>query len=167
MYGVRERMPLRHLVEVEGRTQSAAARELGIHRKTLQRWIADGLLDTELELITARYGPRPPVPTKLDPVKPLIAERLAEYPRLSAKRLLEECRGAGYTGGYTRLCDHVRTLPPAAGARPGRALRDAARSPGAGRLRVLPIAMGHALRADRGARLLAAPAGARLICPSH
>src|SRR5512133_1323960 len=112
MYGVRERMLLRHLVEVEGSTQSAAARELGIHRKTLQRWIADGLLDTDLEVITARYGPRPPVPTKLDPVKPLIAERLAEYPKLSARRLFVECRAAGYTGGYTLLCDHVRTLRP-------------------------------------------------------
>jgi hypothetical protein len=63
MYGVRERMLLRHLVETEGLTQTAAAHQLGVHRKTLQRWIADGLLDTELDVITARYGPRPPVPT--------------------------------------------------------------------------------------------------------
>lgn len=112
MYGVRERMLLRHLVEVEGRSQSAAARELGINRKTLQRWIADGLLDTELDVIKTRYGPRPPVPTKLEVVKPLIAARLAEFPRLTAQRLLVECRAAGYTGGYTRLCDYVRTLRP-------------------------------------------------------
>jgi len=112
MYGVRERMLLRHLVEVEGRTHSAAARELGIHRKTLQRWIADGLLDTEIDIITARYGPRPRVPTKLERVKPLITTRLAEFPRLSARRLLAECRAAGYAGGYTQLCDYVRTLRP-------------------------------------------------------
>jgi transposase len=77
MYEVRERMLLRQLVEVEGRTQSAAARELGIHRKTLQRWIATGLLNTELDVINARYGPRPPVPTRLEAVKPLSPTRLA------------------------------------------------------------------------------------------
>ena len=61
MYGVRERMLLRHMVEVEGRSQSEAARAIGVDRKTLRRWIAAGLLDTELDAITARYGPRPRV----------------------------------------------------------------------------------------------------------
>jgi len=59
MSGVRERMLLRHLVETDGLTQTVAAHQLDIHRKTLQRRIADGLLDTELDVITARYGPRP------------------------------------------------------------------------------------------------------------
>jgi transposase len=118
MYGVRERMLLRHLLEVEGRSRSAAARELGINRSTLRRWIAAGLLDTEVEAIRARYGPRPPIPTKLDPVKPLLQTRLAEFPALSARRLFAECRGAGYTGGYSQLCAYVRSLRPAPAVEP-------------------------------------------------
>lgn len=95
MYGVRERMLLRQLVEGEGRTQSAAARELGIHRRTLQRWVAAGLLDTELDVINVRHGPRPPVPTRLEAAKPLIPARLAEFPLLTAQRRFVECRAAG------------------------------------------------------------------------
>lgn len=98
MYGVCERILLRHLVETDGLMQTAAAHQLGVQRKTLQRWIADGLLDAELDVITARYGPRAPVPTKLEAVKPLIAARLAEFPRLSAQRLFVECRAAGNPG---------------------------------------------------------------------
>src|SRR5579862_5894792 len=98
MYGVRERMLLRHRVEGEGRSQSAAAREVGVNRSTLQRWIRAGLLDTELDDIKSRYGPRPLVPTKLDPFKPLVEARIAEFPLLTAQRLLRECRAAGYTG---------------------------------------------------------------------
>ena len=39
MYGVGERMLLRHLLEEEGRSQSAATRELGVNRSTVHRWI--------------------------------------------------------------------------------------------------------------------------------
>ena len=88
MYGVHARMLLRHLLDVEGRSQSAAAREVGVNRSTLRRWIRAGLLDTELDEIRTRYGPRPAVRTRLDPVKPLLAERLEEFPALTARRLL-------------------------------------------------------------------------------
>lgn len=113
MYGVRERMLLRHLVEQEGRSLSAAAREIGIHRATLHRWIDAGLLDQDIDTIKASYAARPPVPTKLDRVKGLIQERLAEFPALTAQRLLVECRAAGYAGGYTQLSEYVQTLRPA------------------------------------------------------
>ncbi len=112
MYGVRERVLLRHLLEQDV-SIAAASRKLGVHRATLHRWIDDGLLDTDVDVIRARYKPRPTVPTKLDPFKPLIAVRLAEFPVLSAVRLLAEIRAAGYTGGYSQLRDYVRTLRPA------------------------------------------------------
>ena len=35
----------------------------------------------------------------LDPYKGIIDERLEEFPRLSAKRLFDKVRAAGYTGG--------------------------------------------------------------------
>ena len=49
-----------------------------------------------------RYGPRRPRPSKLDSYREIIQERLAEYPQLSAMRLFEEVRAAGYPGGYVR-----------------------------------------------------------------
>lgn len=113
MYGVRERMLLRHLVEHEGRSLTAAAREVGVHRSTLHRWIDAGLLDLEIDAIKATYRARPPVARKLDGVRALIQERLREFPALSAARLLVECRAAGYAGGYTQLCEYVQTLRPA------------------------------------------------------
>ena len=111
MHGVRERVLLRHLLD-EGHSKSAAARRLGVHRTTVHRWIDEGLLDTDTDRILARYTPRPPVPTKLDSYKPLIAERLREFPALSAVRLHAEVRAAGYAGGYSQLRDHVRALRP-------------------------------------------------------
>jgi transposase len=78
----------------------------------MYRWIAAGLLDQPVETIQAHYHPRPPVPTKLDPYKPLIQARLSEFPALQATRLFAECRAAGYPGGYNQLCEYVRTLRP-------------------------------------------------------
>jgi transposase len=72
MHGVRERVLLRHLLEQDV-SISDAARRLGVHRTTVHRWIDEGLLDTDVDQIRARYTPRPPVPTKLDPFKPLRA----------------------------------------------------------------------------------------------
>jgi transposase len=78
----------------------------------MYRWIAAGLLDQSVEVTRARYQPRPPVPTKLEPYRPLIQARLAEFPALQATRLFAECRAAGYPGGYSQLRAYVRTLRP-------------------------------------------------------
>jgi transposase len=47
-----------------------------------------------------QYGPRKQGPSKLDPYKALIRTRLAEFPKLTAKRLFAEVQTAGYPGGY-------------------------------------------------------------------
>ena len=85
-----------------------------------------GELDRDVEDV--RYGPRPPVPTKLDPYKAIIRDRLEAYPELSSVRLLEEIRAAGYDGGYTQLKEYVRNgaAPAARGA--GDPVRDGARA---------------------------------------
>lgn len=71
------------------------SRGLGISRRTIYRWINEG----ELDLEEVRYGPRPPVPTKLDPYKAIVGERLEEYPELTTVRLLAEIPAAAYPGG--------------------------------------------------------------------
>ena len=112
MFGRETRMLLRHYLE-QGTSKSALARALGVHRDTIYRWIRDGDLDRDLDTTPVRYGPRRPVPTKLDAYKAIIETRLAAYPALSAVRLLAEIRAAGFEGSYTQLKAFVRRVRPA------------------------------------------------------
>lgn len=111
MFGRETRMLLRHYLE-RGTSKSALARQLGVSRDTIHRWIRDGALDRDLDETLVTYGPRRPPPTRLDPYRAIIETRLAAYPALSAVRLLEEIRAAGYTGGYSQLTALVRQLRP-------------------------------------------------------
>ena len=96
-------MLLRHYLE-QGTSKSALARLVGISRDTVHRWIREGDLDRDLDAAVVCYGPRPPIATKLDAFTPIIEARLAAYPELSAVRLLDEIRSAGYAGGgYTQM----------------------------------------------------------------
>jgi transposase len=104
-------MLLRHYLE-HGASKSALARKLGVHRDTIHRWIREGELDRDLDGEPVRYGPRRRVATKLDPYKSIVGTRLAAYPQLSAVRLLEEIRAAGYEGGYSQLKAFVRQVRP-------------------------------------------------------
>lgn len=108
--GLHTHMLLRHYLD-EGLSKAHIARTLGIHERTIRRWIASGELDRDLN-DAPRYKPRPPKLTKLSPFHALIAERLAAYPRLSAVRLFEEIRAAGYTGGYSQLSAYVARVRP-------------------------------------------------------
>jgi transposase len=110
-------MLLRHYLE-QGASKSALARQLGVSRETIHRWIRDGELDRDLDATPARYGPRRPVPTKLDAYKAIIETRLAAYPQLSAVRLLAEIRAAGFAGSYTQLKAFVRQVRPTPPATP-------------------------------------------------
>jgi hypothetical protein len=52
-------------------------------------------------------------PAKLARYSAIIGTRLASYPELSAVRLFEECRAAGYAGGLSQLQIYVRqSFPP-------------------------------------------------------
>ena len=111
MFGRETRMLLRHYLE-QGTSKSALARKLGVHRDTIHRWIRDGELDRDLDGEPVRYGPRRPVATKLDAYTSIVEARLAAYPQLSAVRLLDEIRAAGYAGGYTQLKAFVQRVRP-------------------------------------------------------
>jgi len=69
MFGRETRMLLRHYLE-QGTSKSALARQLGVHRDTIHRWIREGDLDRDLDATPVQYGPRQAVPTKLEPTKP-------------------------------------------------------------------------------------------------
>ena len=76
-----------------------------------------GQLERELLSGARGYSPRPAVAHKLDPYKGIIDGRLEEFPKLSAKRLFDEVRAAGYRGGYDRVRQYVRTGASAQGGR--------------------------------------------------
>lgn len=109
MIDVERRVLLRHYLD-KGLPKAEIARLLGISRETIYALIRSGDLDRDPREV--RYGPRPPVPTKLDPFKGIIASRLNDYPELTAARLFEEVRAAGYAGGVTQLREYVRSLRP-------------------------------------------------------
>lgn len=105
------RVLLKHYLE-QGEPIARLAKRLRIGRRTIHRLIATGQLDRDLDAGRVQYKPRPAVTHRLDTYKPLIEERLRQYPQLSSVRLLEEIRAAGYTGGYTQVKEFVRTVRP-------------------------------------------------------
>ena len=111
MIGWERRVLLRHYLK-QGMTKTAVAEELGVSRRTVHYWIETGQLDRDVGEDTLRYGPRPPVPTKLDRYRAIIRSRLAEYPELTAVRLFAEIKATGYSGGYTQVKEYVRVVRP-------------------------------------------------------
>lgn len=95
----------------QGLKVAVIARQVGIDRKTVRKYIARGL-----EVPT--YGPRQPRDRLLDPWMDYLRARLEAYPGLSARRLLREICERGYTGGYSTVRDTVRALRPAGGGSP-------------------------------------------------
>jgi len=94
-----------------GDSMRAIARDLKISRKTVRRVLdryeqdrADGPRDSALSLLRR--------PSSLDAYDDLMRKLLGRYPNLTAVRMLEELRAAGFRGGYTIVRDHVRALRP-------------------------------------------------------
>ena len=79
------KMLLRHYLD-EGLTKTELSRRFGVSRRTIHYWIESGQLDRDLATGHARYWPRAPVASKLDPYKGIIEARLQEFPKLSAQR---------------------------------------------------------------------------------
>jgi transposase len=79
------------------------------HRVPLDR---DGAAGSGLDNEAVSYKPRAPIGRKLDPYREIIQERLQAFPRLTAERIFEEIRAAGYASGYTQIKEYVREIRP-------------------------------------------------------
>jgi transposase len=89
----------------QGLSISAIATRLGMDRKTVRKYIKEGVQ-------APRYGPRAPRPCVVDPFVDYITDRIRTFPELSIERLLREIRAMGYEGGRTALGDLVREVRP-------------------------------------------------------
>jgi transposase len=90
-----------HFVEQWG--VNTIARQLGIHHSAVDRVLS------QAGLPKAERARRPSI---VDPFHPLIIETLAQYPTLSAARLLGMAQARGYTGGASQFRAHVAQLRP-------------------------------------------------------
>jgi transposase len=95
---------IRRMKHVEGLSQREISRRTGLHRDTIRR----ALQCDE----PPRYGPRPRLPSKLEPFLATIEELLADEPTLSAVRIREEIDKVGYAGSMTILNVLLRELRP-------------------------------------------------------
>ncbi len=77
----------------------AIAKKLGVSRNTVRLAIKRGR--------PPAYD-RPRRPSKLDPFKDYLVQRLSDFPELSCERLLLEIRAMGYEGGRTILKDFTK-----------------------------------------------------------
>src|SRR5512145_3309863 len=92
------------LLARQGKGIRAIARELGVSRATVRRYLTDPE--------AGRYGPRAPRPTKLGPFTDYLRERIAAArPNwIPATVLLRELRERGYAGGISQLKAYLRPL---------------------------------------------------------
>jgi len=75
----------------QGLKVAAIARQLGVDRKTVRKYISRGLEPPA-------YGPRSLRQKSTDPFLPYLGERLTAFPGLTAVRLWRELRERGYAG---------------------------------------------------------------------
>ena len=96
-----------------GASVNRVALSLGISRRAVHR--ALGQVEQARGGGSLSSAPRPKAPrgSKLDSYEPTIADLLARYPDISVRRIHEELRHRGYTGGYTVLSERVLRLRPA------------------------------------------------------
>jgi transposase len=95
-----------------GASMRRIAQRLGISRHTVRRALA--------QIERARTAgppeelprPAPPRGSQLDAHEAAITALLARHPDITARRIYEELRQIGYTGGYTILSERVRQLRP-------------------------------------------------------
>ena len=117
MHGWETRMLLKHCLD-QGMSKAELSRRFGVSRRTIHHWVATGQLDRDLAAGATLPAARKRRSHKLDPYKPMIDARLEAFPKLSAQRLFDEVRSAGYPGGYGRVRDYVSLVRPREPAEP-------------------------------------------------
>jgi len=112
----------------DGMKRRAIARALHISRNTVRQILVahDQARDqAHSALVPPRSRPRP---SKLDPHRPRVEQLLHQYADITAQRVFEILREAGFDGGYTGVKELVRRLRPKPAPKPS--LQTPPREPG-------------------------------------
>lgn len=98
----------------QGMSARAIARALHIGRNRVRRILREhGRARTEPHSALAKKKKHESKrPSKLDPFMPTITRLLERYPDITAQRVFEELRAAGYDGGHSIVKERVRQLRP-------------------------------------------------------
>ena len=94
-----------HQLKNDGVSVSEISRRLKMDRKTVRRYIQQGLEPPA-------YGPRKPRGSCLDQYKDYLQARVGLQPGLSATRLLRDIKAMGFQGSYTTLTTFLRSIRP-------------------------------------------------------
>jgi len=102
MFTVEEIFVIRDLHH-QGLNISQISRETGYHRNTVRKYLTAQTMPVP--------APRRIRPSKLDPFKEYIQQRIRDYP-LSAARIYREIQERGFDGKYTIVKDYIRKIRP-------------------------------------------------------
>jgi transposase len=102
MFTVEEFFVIRDLHH-QGLNISQISRKTGYHRNTVRKYLTAQTVPSP--------APRRTRPSKLDPFKEYIQQRISEY-SLSAPRICREIQEMGFDGKYTIVKDYIRTIRP-------------------------------------------------------
>ncbi len=102
MFTVEEIFVIRDLHH-QGLNISQISRETGYHRNTVRKYLTAQTMPVP--------APRKVRPSKLDPFKEYIQQRIRAYP-LSAARIYREIQERGFDGKYTIVKDYIRKIRP-------------------------------------------------------
>ena len=96
-----------------GMSRNAIARALKVSPNTVANIFRAHEADREKpHSALAQKSPRAKRPTKLDEFLPQIQALLDRFDSITAQRVFEEIKGAGYKGGYTAVKEYVRKKRP-------------------------------------------------------
>ena len=95
-----------------GQSQRRIAAELHLARATVQEVLADVADQRAQGTTPAELQPRPRRPRQVDAYDAALQELLRRYPQLTVRRLWEELRDQGFSGGYKQVWTRVRELRP-------------------------------------------------------
>lgn len=111
MYSEETVVEIRVLVR-QGKTIRQIVRETGLSRNTVRKYLRDASAPV--------YGPRLPRPSKLDPFREYLADRVASAAPawIPATVLLREIEALGYTGGISQLKVLLAKMKPKAAVEP-------------------------------------------------
>lgn len=107
-------------LHLQGMTRRAIARALGVSRNTVRKILEAHARarETAHSALPSAPAPSPGPPGKADAYTDQIAGLLTKYPDITAQRIFEEVRDAGYDGGYTAIKVRVRKVRPKPAPKP-------------------------------------------------